>query len=137
MQVYVRLYVKGLDRIGWEPKGDAEKAANRINKGEFNKMSELNYQAIEEILIMSLYWNLDWKIRGQIALMLVRHNMSRSDPSLQPIIQELEYWVTLPDKKVRDFLLGELDMFAVEKTISNERERALASAYLRGMRLCK
>jgi len=89
--------VTALHRIGWEPEGDAEKAAYWITKGKLNKLSELNYQTIKEILIKGLNWDLDWQINGQIAVLLVQHDMSVSDPRLQQTIQELKAWASKLD----------------------------------------
>jgi len=128
--------VRALHRIGWEPKGDAEKAAHWIIKGELNRLSELNYQTIKEILIKSSNWGLDWQINGQIAVLLVQHDMKVSDPRLLQTIQELKAWASKSDQKRKELEAGDQDMYSVEVTTrSYIQERATATAYLKKLRL--
>jgi len=134
---------KVLRSIGWVPKGNIEEAAYWIAKAEGNpdKLSDLDYQTIKELLINSLEWDLDWQTKGQIAVMLVQHDMSVSDPILQRTIQELREWASKKDE-VKAETWEDIDPysgFGETKTrfhtISYQQERAKATVILKTLGL--
>lgn len=82
-----------LRKAGWEPRGDIEQAAYWIANGDVNRLVELDCQAIKQLLIESMEWQMDpddWHIKGRIAKLLVRPEIAANDSILARAVDELE-----------------------------------------------
>jgi hypothetical protein len=92
-----------------------------ISKGETDSLLELDFQTSEETLIQSLKQNLGWRIKGQIAAILVKHGMSLDNSHLQETIQELRKWEAIPDGKLEsgDQYIEKIAIYQPQRIVAN------------------
>ena len=84
---------EALQKMGWEPREDIERAAYWIAIGDVNRLAELNCQAIKQLLIESMEWQMapdDWHVKGRIAKLLVCPEIAANDSILAWAVDELE-----------------------------------------------
>ncbi len=98
--------------------------AYAVSLGKTDRLAGLEGQAHAQGLLQCLEQDLGWRIRGQIAVLLVRQGMRREDAHLQASLQELERWANMPDATL------ESDDAYIHRSGSYAAHRAVARGML-------
>ena len=80
--------VKALDKIGWEPKNDTEKAYYLITKDRWDEVVKIGEPAVEPLIQALKYNFLDWPVRRAAATAL---GGIRDERAVEPLIWALKH----------------------------------------------
>ena len=82
-----------LKEVGWQPAKDNDRAAYWIATRDWDRLAELDDQAIKPFLAKIMDWEMDrddWHVKAQVAKLLVHDGLAADEPTLARAADELD-----------------------------------------------
>lgn len=113
-----------LQKSGWKPVEDIQKAAFWIAGGDVNRLSKLNIQEIRPLLLESIDWQMNWYEKGKITQLIIKTGISNTDSISARVSAELDIFA----EKYSETLLDMVNNIGYWKK-SRDDERKLFEDY--------